>query len=530
MEGEQPAWAALTGQSYDDYQGYGWSKAVHPDDAEPTVEAWNEAVAARRTFVFEHRVRCRDGAWRSFAIRAIPVLNADGSIKEWVGVHTDITQQRQAEAVLTRDKAQLEQLVAERTRELESTQARLAHVQRMEALGQLAGGIAHDFNNVLQSVQGGAGLIERRTTDPEGVRRLARMVFDAASRGSAITRRLLTFSRRGDLRTEAVDPTLLLTDLREILTHTLGAGTSVRVDAPTGLPSLLADKGQLETVLINMATNARDAMGGTGVLTLAAAIEVLPKADGPRPVADLKAGSYVRLGVSDTGIGMTPEVLARVTEPFFTTKPQGHGTGLGLAMARGFIEQSGGGMLIESQPGHGTTVNIWLPMADAASMLDEPGGRAGKDRRGQTRRLLVVDDELLVREIITQQLEAAGHTVVSAGDSQEALALLDGGEPIDLIVSDLSMPGMDGIALVREANRRRPKLPAILLTGFATNAAEIAVGGAVSGLFSLLRKPVTEQELVERVAMLLEGTEVACLTQPQLGASRNEPKNFPPQL
>ena len=402
----------------------------------------------------------------------------------------------------------LEQAVKERTRELETAQARLAHVQRMEALGQLAGGIAHDFNNVLQAVQGGAGLIERRPNDPEAVRRLARMVFDSAGRGSAITRRLLAFSRRGDLRAEAVDPVSLLVDLREILTHTLGTGIGVRVDAATSLPPLIADKGQLETVLINMATNARDAMSGSGVLTLTATIEMLPKADGPRPVLDLKAGSYVRLGVSDTGSGITAEVLARVSEPFFTTKPQGQGTGLGLAMARGFIEQSGGAMLLESQPGQGTTVNIWLPVADAASLSAEPYRRVEDKRRDRTARLLVVDDEPLVREIIVQQLQAAGHSVISVNAPQEALALLDAGEPIDLLVSDLSMPGMDGIALVQEANRRRPTLPTILLTGFATNAAEIAVGGAVSGLFSLLRKPVTEQELAERVAMLLEGPSV----------------------
>ena len=203
---------------------------------------------------------------------------------------------------------------------------------------------------------------------------------------------------------------------------------------------------------------------------------------------------------------MTPEVLARVSEPFFTTKPYGKGTGLGLAMARGFVEQSGGGMSIESQPERGTTVNIWLPTAKAAARLDRPTERAENVRRAKRARLLVVDDEPLVREIITQQLEAVGHAVVSVGDSLEALAVLEAGDPIDLIVSDLSMPGMDGIALLREASQRRPKLPAILLTGFATNAAEIALGGLVSGLFSLLRKPVTERELTERVAMLLEGT------------------------
>lgn len=193
--------------------------------------------------------------------------------------------------------------------------------------------------------------------------------------------------------------------------------------------------------------------------------------------------------------GMTPEVLARVTQPFFTTKPQGQGTGLGLAMARGFIEQSGGGILFASKPGQGTTVTIWLPLADATSARTKAVGEVGQDRQGRAARLLVVDDEKLVREIITRQLEAAGHAVVSVGSPLEALAFLNSGEPIDLMIFDLSMPGMDGVALMREANRRLPKLPAILLTGFATNAAEIALSGAMSGMFFLLRKPVTEQEL-----------------------------------
>lgn len=178
-------------------------------------------------------------------------------------------------------------------------------------------------------------------------------------------------------------------------------------------------------------------------------------------------------------------------------------------MARGFVEQSGGGMLIQSQQGHGTTVNIWLPAAPEACAVDRSRGSDEGNRDGNAARVLVVDDEPLVREVITTQLEDAGYAVVSAGHSREALAILDAGEPIDLIVTDMSMPEMDGIVLVREANRRRPRMPAILLTGFATKAAEMALGGAVSGLFSLLRKPVTGQELADRVAVLLEGASAA---------------------
>ncbi|MBY0339251.1 MAG: response regulator [Acetobacteraceae bacterium] len=504
MEGEQPGWAALTGQTFEEYQGHGWARAVHPEDAGPSVEAWDRAVAERRTFVFEHRVRRRDGAWRRFAIRAIPILGADGAILEWVGVHTDVTEQREAEAVLARGKEELERLVEERTRDLQETQARLAHAQRMEALGQLAGGIAHDFNNVLQAVGGGAALIERKPGDPAHVRRLARMVADAAERGSAITRRLLAFSRRGDLRAEALDPVGLLMGLREVFTHTLGSGIGVRVEATAAVPPILADKGQLETVLVNLATNARDAMGGNGTLTLAAAAESL-RADAPDHPGRLRPGDYVRLSVIDTGAGMPPDILARASEPFFTTKPQGQGTGLGLAMARGFAQQSGGGFAIASEPGRGTAVTLWLPVATAgvlesAAPAEDPGAGQG----GRARRILLVDDDAVVREVTASGLEAAGFTVLSVAGGDEALARLDGGAAVDVLICDLSMPGVDGLETIREAQRRRPGLPAILLTGFATNAAELAVGGALSGSFSLLRKPVTAEALAERVDMLLE--------------------------
>jgi CheY-like chemotaxis protein len=373
----------------------------------------------------------------------------------------------------------------------------------MEALGQLAGGIAHDFNNVLQAVGGGAGLILRRPDDVEGVRRIARMVVEAAERGSAVTRRLLAFSRRGELRAEPVDPAALLTDLREVLTHTLGAGIGVRVETGTHIPSLLADKGQLETVLVNLSTNARDAMAGQGLLTLSATVEVLTSGMDLHQSAPLAPGTYLRMTVADTGAGMTPEVLIRATEPFFTTKAQGKGTGLGLAMARGFAEQSGGGLTIKSAVGCGTAVHLWLPIAEAETPVAVV--QADIAAAPVAARILLVDDEEVVRTIIAEGLRNAGYSVLAAAGGREALALLDAGDGADLLISDLSMPDMDGLTVVREVQRRRPGLPAILLTGFATNAAEAVLGGAMGGAFSLLRKPVNTQELAERATMLLVG-------------------------
>ncbi|WP_207538503.1 PAS domain S-box protein [Sabulicella rubraurantiaca] len=495
MEGEQEGWAALTGQSFEEYQGTGWAKAVHPDDVAPSIAAWSAAVTKGDVFQFEHRVRRHDGEWRRFAIRALPVRSPEGEVIEWVGVHTDVTDQREAEAVLARGKAELERLVEERTRDLRETEARLAQALRVEALGRLAGGIAHDINNVLQAVQGAAGLMERRPGDEAATRRLARMTAEAAERGASITRRLLAFSRLGDLRADAVPPADLLADMGHLLGHTLGDAIAVRIEAPEALPPLLADRRQLETVLINFATNARDAMPEGGTLTLSARAVEAPGPDAPPGLA---AGRYVQLSTSDDGPGMTPDILARVTEPFFTTKPQGQGTGLGLAMAKGFAEQSGGALTIESTPGRGTVASLFLPVASASPLAAGPEETPRAASRG---RILLVDDDPIVREVTAEQLCEDGYEVVSASSGATALEMLEEASP-DLLLTDLSMPEMDGATLIREAQARRPGLPALLLTGFADRAADLAEGGERG--FALLRKPATAQELATSIALLLE--------------------------
>jgi CheY-like chemotaxis protein len=338
--------------------------------------------------------------------------------------------------------------------------------------------------------------------------------MEASERGASITRRLLAFGRRGDLRAEAFDVGSLLAGLREILAHTLGAPIGVTVRLGADLPPLLADKGQLETALVNLATNARDAMPEGGRLTLAAETEIVAAGAAPHG-AGLAPGRYVRLTVADTGGGMDAATLARAAEPFFTTKDLGVGTGLGLPMAKGFAEQSGGALAIESSPGKGCTVTVWLPAAGSADAghggaagslaVAEPGSGAPGEAKTHAR-VLLVDDEALVREVLAEHLEEAGFGVVAAASGTEALALLAAGEAVDALVTDLSMPGMDGLAVIRAAQERRPGLPAVLLTGYAGDGAALAVGGAVSGTFSLLRKPVSGVLLVDRVrALLAEG-------------------------
>jgi PAS domain S-box-containing protein len=441
-----------------------------------------------------------DGSETWFRVGSIPLRSENGQVQEALAICLDIDAEKRLLAIQQRINAELEQRVREEMAAREAAQQRAAHAERMHALGQIAGGIAHDFNNVLQAVSGGAALIERRPDDAERVLRNARMVLDAARRGAAITSRLLAFSRRGDLRAENVDVAALLTDMAEVLTHTLGGSVICKVDVPSGLPPLFADRGQLETVLVNLATNARDAMLSGGTLMLAADTEMV-SIGLPHP-AGLAAGGYVRIVVSDTGSGMDRTVLARVTEPFFTTKEPGKGTGLGLAMAKGFVEQSGGSLSIDSMPGQGTRIILWLPSATGTAVNPPTVNRiaiTGSDKP----RVLLVDDDAIVRDVLTLSLEDSGYAVLTADSGAAALARLAAGERVDIIVSDLTMPAMDGLALIRAAQERRPGLPAVLLTGYAGDGAALAVGGAISGTFSLLRKPVSGTQLVDRINALL---------------------------
>lgn len=448
----------------------------------------------------EFLFRDSDGSETWFRIGGVPLRWEDGKVQEALAIYLDINAEKRLLSIQQRINAELEQRVREEMAAREAAQQRAAHAERMHALGQIAGGIAHDFNNVLQAVSGGAALIERRPGEPERVLRNARMVLDAARRGAAITSRLLAFSRRGDLRAENVDAAALLIDMAEVLTHTLGGSVVCKVEAPPGLPPLFADRGQLETVLVNLATNARDAMPSGGTLTLTADTETI--AAGPPHPTGLVPGRYLRIVVSDTGGGMDRAVLARVTEPFFTTKEPGKGTGLGLAMAKGFVEQSGGSLSIESTPGQGTRVILWLPGATGAT-----GVQAGIDvaigASSEKPSVLLVDDDAIVRDVLTLSLEDAGYIVLPADSGAAALRRLTLGERVDIIVSDLTMPAMDGLTLIRAAQQRQPGLPAVLLTGYAGDGAALAVGGAISGAFSLLRKPVTGTQLVDRINALL---------------------------
>jgi PAS domain S-box-containing protein len=481
-----------------------WIACVHPDDrARVSAERAEHLARLDASYDHEYRVLLPNSRIRWLQNKGKVFRDADGAALRIVGMTMDITAGRETEAALRRLSTELEGRVREEVAARQAAQERAAHAERMQALGQLAAGIAHDFNNVLQAVMGAATLIERRPDDTAGVRRLARMAAEAVKRGSAVTRRLLTFGRRGDLRTEALDVAELLTGVQEILEHTLGAAIEVRVQVGGVVRPMAADPRQLETVLVNLATNARDAMPNGGVLTLGAQAEAVGLADLPHP-AGLGVGRYVRLTVTDTGVGMDAVTLARSVQPFFSTKPHGAGTGLGLPMAKSLAEQSGGSFRIESRPGEGTHVTIWLPEAKrqtdrVAPRETPPLVRAPIYRSGP---ILVVDDEELIRETIATQLEDAGYGVLVAANGAEALALLETEPAIDALVTDLSMPGISGLELIRTAQARHAGLAAVLLTGYAAEEANLT-GGGMSGTFSMLRKPFREAEILDQLGAAL---------------------------
>jgi len=489
------AFLKMMGYSRDDLvQGeLTWQRLTPPEFHEASLAELRTLARTGRIGPYEKEYLRKDGT-RQWLVIAGSSLGGARCVEFCV----DISGRKQAEAALISLNATLEERIRAAVGEREAALTRLAQAQKLTALGELAGGVAHDFNNIAQAVTGGASMIARHADNPQKVRHFAEMIAEAGARAGSITRRLLSFARHGDLRPEAVPLAPLLESLRDLLAQTLGAHLTLHVDAASDLPPVFVDKGQLETVLVNLATNARDAISGPGAITLAA------ERAAQRGVQelDLAPGDYVSIAVADTGAGMDAATLDRAMEPFFTTKPHGKGTGLGLPMARGFAEQSGGALQARSALGVGTTVSLWLPVA--APTLVEPESGVRRRKALGTRRVLLVEDEDAVREVLKGELEHAGYQVAEASGGAMALAALDAGEQVDLLVSDLSMPEMDGLTLIRAAQEKRKRLPTILLTGYVGDAASLAIGSQARGSICLVRKPISGSDLAERVATILE--------------------------
>ncbi|MBB4153847.1 PAS domain S-box-containing protein [Sphingomonas jinjuensis] len=520
MLGEQPGWAALTGQTFEEYQGYGWASAVHPDDAEATVEAWNRAVAAKSMFVFEHRVRHRDGAWRTFAIRGLPILDDDGEIREWVGVHTDITHRRAAEQALRDHATELERQIRHRERaeaqlrELNETlearviqeisdrrqaEMKLAHAQKMETVGKLTGGVAHDFNNLLQVVSGNLQLLAK---DIAGNGRAEQRVANAmagVSRGSKLASQLLAFGRRQALEPKVVDVSRFVRGMDDMLRRAIGEGIEVETIVAGGLWNTFIDPAQVENALLNLAINARDAMEGQGRLTIELGNASLDE-DYAMTHDEVVPGQYVMLAVSDTGSGMSRDVLDKVFEPFFSTKGEGKGSGLGLSMVYGFVKQSGGHVKIYSEVGEGTTIKLYLPRAMAAEDVEVVVDHG--PITGGTETVLVVEDDDEVRATVVEMLTDLGYRVLKAVDASSALAVVESGVPIDMLFTDVVMPGeLKSPELARRTRQRLPGCAVLFTSGYTENS--IVHGGKLDAGVELLSKPYTREALARKFRQVL---------------------------
>jgi PAS domain S-box-containing protein len=417
-----------------------WFDRLHPDDRDRTIAALEARRKTGRSSI-EYRWQCANGDYKHLLDQAVLLKDGDGRPVEFAGTLTDISEQR-------------------------SLESQLIQAQKMDAIGKLTGGIAHDFNNLLAAVIGGLGLLDKRAELTEDQRKILTMTKRAAEQGSELVRRLLAFARRQKLEPKAIDLAALQEAVWDLLTHTLGGLVNIEWRAGDGMWNAFADSAQLELALVNLIINARDAMPAGGTVTVSAENRTLDAGNW----AELPPGDYVQLAVTDTGTGMSSEVLEKVLEPFFTTKELGKGSGLGLPMVYGFAKQSNGAFRLRTELGSGTTAELWLPRAPDGRQV-EPAPSKKKERRAKVTRklrILLVDDHAEVRSTTAAVLEDIGHDVVEATHGAEALKRMKGGDcGYDVIISDYAMPHLSGTDFLRGARELCPGVPALIITGYA---------------------------------------------------------------
>ncbi|VVN10830.1 Sensor histidine kinase RcsC [Pseudomonas fluorescens] len=470
-----PGAQRIKGYRPEEVIGQHFSLFYTPEDRE-AGEPQRTLDSAVREGRFEHkgwRVR-KDGTRFMAHVVVDPIWGETGTLLGFAKITRDITE------------ATLAQQTLEKTREA------LFQAQKMQAIGQLSGGIAHDFNNLLTVILGNLEIVRKRVGDDPRITRLLDNATQGAQRGVSLTQRMLAFARRQELKTEAVDIPQLILGISGLLRSSLGPSVVLETRFPPALEAVIADVNQLELAVLNLATNARDAMPHGGKITISAKTEEASA----QPQLPLESGRYVCLSVIDTGEGMDESTLAKAMDPFFTTKGVGKGTGLGLSMVHGFIEQSGGRFILKSQKEQGTIAELWLPV----STRDARTTSAAQDVAPPVPRLcvMVVDDDSLVLTSTCLLLEDLGHRVISAVSAAHALKVLDSDQAVDLVITDMAMPQMDGAQLAQEIRNLKPDLPIILATGYAERLEGFATR------LPRLSKPFTQLNLVEIIASTMK--------------------------
>ncbi|MEF7616538.1 response regulator [Aquincola sp. MAHUQ-54] len=490
-EALNPAWESLLSWTGAELMDMPMIALVHPDDVDATRQAIDLLGSTVGTARFDSRVRTSEGSyrWIRWAVRP------DAGFLYAVG--RDVTEERAAVDELAAANRELKEQIAERGR-VEDT---LQQMQRLEAVGQLTSGVAHDFNNLLTVVLSNISLIRRLLAQagPPDERVLKRLdsMQSAAERGAKLTAQMLAFSRRQRLEPQVIDLNDTVLALRDLLQSTLGGSVRLTVEPAEALWPALVDVTQMELIVLNLAINARDAMEVGGSITVRTGNVALGP---PQRPEEPEAGDYVALTVSDTGSGMTPEVLAKAFEPFFTTKEVGKGSGLGLAQVYGFAKQSGGGVRIDTQPGVGTSVHVYMPRADGEVRPRDAEATVPGQLYGDTpsHTLLLVDDDPAVRDATASMLRDQGYRVIEAGSGGAALELIARRKDIELVLADFAMPGMNGAELVRLLKLSHPHLKTMFLTGFVDL-------GALKDIPEehVLQKPLSEDMLARRLRKVL---------------------------
>lgn len=474
-----PAWTKVLGWVLEEILGKTSEWLEHPGDRRKMRDAVVRLAASEQTAEFESSFRARGGDYRVLSWTAI---NVEGLL---YCVARDVTEQRRQQDAL--DKAE----------------DALRQAQKMEAVGQLTGGLAHDFNNLLTGISGSLELLQIRMSQGRynEVERYISTAQGAANRAAALTHRLLAFSRRQTLDPKPTDVNRLVAEMTDLINNTVGPGIELTRESARDLWTTLVHPNQLENALLNLCINARDAMPHGGRLGIRTFNRVLDSADAfPH---EMRPGEYVCLSVSDTGTGMSDEVVKRAFDPFYTTKPLGRGTGLGLSMIYGFARQSGGQVRIESALGLGTTIHLFLPRhQEVAKRSDDKADFSPAPRANAGETVLIVDDEASVRMLVTEALADLGYTAIESADGTSALAILRSDTRIDLLVTDVGLPGgMNGRQLADFGRTARPDLKVLFITGYAEKA---AIGDVeLSAGMAILAKPFAMDGLASRIKELL---------------------------
>jgi PAS domain S-box-containing protein len=476
--GRQESWSSYTGQSAQDQAGYGWLNAIHPEDRSEVEASWFRA-RDQRTIWEQRTLRLWSQVHRGYrhcVARAAPVREPHGAVREWIGTVSD-----------TEDRWLAEE--------------RLRQAERMETIGRLAGGIAHEANNQMTVVLGSAEFLGRSVHD-ETARLDIEHIRRAARRTAAITQQLLAFSRRQVLQPQTIDLNAVVTNVEPILQRALGEISQVKLRLAPDLKAVKADPGQLDQVLLNLVLNARDAMPDGGTFTIETVNVTVEEQDVTgRGVDPVIPGSYAALIVTDTGVGMERETLAHVFEPFYTTKGVGEGSGLGLATVYGIVKQSGGFVSVYSEPGHGSSFRIYLPLAEKGQQPDRNLAEAMLG--GGTETVLVAEDEPAVRAILARTLGEYGYSVVEARDGSHALELVQqAAAPPDLVIADVVMPGLSGKGLADALESRWPGIPVLFTSGYP--GIEAVRRGLMDEGRDFMQKPLEPEALAERVRLILD--------------------------